>query len=196
MIIEPFQVGVFTVTDQQELSTKEQAEVSLAIRDGLNIMPQEYHCEKVRPLFVDAIPIIRFGIHFQAQMIGALWLGCTDLAPGHTERSAQLFVRPCPGFIVEQTARFWKADVFVQIMKYLLNNELQTRARTTVQIVGLDYARDTRIVPREFAQIHTGVNALLTDDPDVIFEKINLPQGGEDIRVKKAPTQSIRRVKR
>lgn len=183
MVIVPFKVNGFDFVDQQELSAEDQKKVTLSIVDSLNLFPQEYHCEAVRPTHKEPVPQIRFGIYFRRDLVGALWLGCTQLAPGHTARAAKFFMRPCPGFIFEHVRTFWTAPVFALIVRHLLRNELDTRAGGTVQIEGLEYGLDARVVPVEFAEVHTLFNTLIGNDSTVNLEKRNLSQGGEDVRV-------------
>lgn len=193
-VIEPFRFDAFSFRDVWTLTERLQMGATAALRNGIDIMPDEFKCEFISKDPDGTFPIIRLAaFNASDQLVGAFWLGCNSTDRAHTARAARIFTRPAPGPILRHVREFWDADLFVALMKHLLLLPLPTEAGGTVTFVGFDYVRDARVAPIGLATIHGEVDSRLVADSDVTKRADPLPSGAVDVRIQKRRPVVIRR---
>lgn len=187
MIIEPFKVGGFLLTDVGDLPATESNAVTLALARGLREFPPDFYRDVVGRLPDGDFPIIRMQVSNPPgnQVYGGVWFGCNELAPGHTRTDAKIFTRPLAGPMFRFESIFWKSTVLVLIVKHMLNNQLLIRGGGTIQVMGFDYLTDTSVVAEGPGTMHGAFNARMLNDPFLDRTETDRGNGKGDVRVTK-----------
>lgn len=185
MIVEPFNVNGFLLTDVSDLSVAESNAVTLAVARGLREFPTEFYCDVIGREPDGDFPIIRLQVSNPPgnQVYGGVWFGCNLLAPGHTATDARIFTRPLAGPIIRFEGLFWQSTVLVRIVKYMLDNPLLIRGGGTIQVEGFDYLTDASVTPEGLGVMHGAFDARLQLDPFLDRTETDLGGGLIDVRI-------------
>ena len=188
MIIAPITIGKFRLVDVQELSERLQREVTLSIRDGLNLFPEEFKCEVLSTDPDGDFPIIRFGVFVDDVLVGSVWFGCNATLRGHTGRNARISTRPLVGPVFRQESVFFKTDVFITMIKFFLNNVLPTREGGAIEVAQFEYVDDVNAVTEGLSSFHGEFLSGLDVSADCTVERKSRTRGGFNVQVQKRVT--------
>lgn len=188
MIVEPFQAGGFLLTDVGDLSERASDRVTLAIARGLREFPPEFYCDAVGRDPEGEFPMMRLQVSNPPgnQVYGGAWMGCNELAPGHTATDAKIFTRPVVGPRIQFEAIFWNSTALVLILKHILDNPILVRGGGTIQVMGFDYITDPSVTTAGLGTIHGAWDARMRLDPFLDLTETDLGGGKADVRVTKS----------